>query len=144
MRVPICAILSCLLNAMVHGDPPDVPGRPAASVVASRANNRFTLDLYGRLSKEPGNFVISAYGVSTALSMVRAGLTGDVAGRFDAVLARAGEAERSDTAPVALAEILRRARAAPPPALTISNHAWHQKGLRRADAFADAAPRAVG
>jgi serpin B len=53
---------------------------PAADVTALVHNNdEFALDLYRRLSKEPGNLFFSPYSLSSALAMTYAGARGDTA-----------------------------------------------------------------
>jgi serpin B len=51
-----------------------------------QAENAFALDLYGQLAAQKGNFTISPYSVSTALSMVYAGAKGETAAQMGQAL----------------------------------------------------------
>jgi serine protease inhibitor len=59
-------------------------GEPSAKVV--EGNNRFALDLYGRLRDRPGNLFMSPYSLSTALAMTYAGARGETAEQMAATL----------------------------------------------------------
>jgi serpin B len=56
--------------------PPAPAAEPDTKAVAA-ANNRFAVDLYGRLAGKEGNLFFSPYSVSTALAMTSAGARGD-------------------------------------------------------------------
>jgi len=59
----------------------------------ARANNAFAMDLYSRLAKQPGNFVVSPLSLDAALTMTYAGARGKTARQMAHVL----HFENSDT-----------------------------------------------
>lgn len=59
---------------------------PASRLVAVRAIQAFTGDLFNRLAARPGNLVSSPFSVAVALSMTRNGARGQTAGELDRVL----------------------------------------------------------
>jgi serpin B len=58
----------------------------AVSPQVVEANTRFAADLYGALSKGPGNLVFSPLSVSTAFAMLRVGARGETAADLDRAL----------------------------------------------------------
>jgi len=67
-----------------------VQGLPAESRISnaeiSKASNAFALDLYARLTKEPGNIVLSPFSICTAISASSAGARGQTASQMAKVL----------------------------------------------------------
>ena len=59
---------------------------PASRLVAVRAIQAFTGDLFNRLAARPGNLVCSPYSVAVALAMTRNGAQGQTADELDRVL----------------------------------------------------------
>ncbi len=78
-------LLPLLLTVFLLGSPGEVfpfetrPAKPSAdSLAAAKSNNKFAVDLYGKLSAErPGNLCFSPYSISTALAMTYAGARGE-------------------------------------------------------------------
>ena len=70
-------LIPLVILALGAGDPMD-------DVI--RGNNRFALDLYGRLRDQPGNLFLSPYGISTALAMTYAGARGATAAEMTRTL----------------------------------------------------------
>jgi serpin B len=62
------------------------PGADAPYKEAVEAGNRFSLDLYGRLSKGKGNLFLSPHSIHVALAMTCAGARGETAAEMAKVL----------------------------------------------------------
>ena len=73
MRLTLMAGLACVgLTLGISGGAVSPPA--GGDVVAG--SNRFALELYGALAKEPGNLFLSPASLSTALAMAHAGRLG--------------------------------------------------------------------
>jgi serpin B len=108
----------CRAEGVKDGDP---------SVKVVEANNRFALDLYGRLRDRPGNLFMSPYSLSTALAMTYAGARGDTAGQMAATLHLSLPTGTLHAAVAALERQI-KAGAGRPYKLSVANALWGQEG----------------
>src|SRR5690349_18169284 len=58
----------------------------AAAVTGAEGPNAFAVDLYSKVSRQPGNLVFSPFSVSTALAMALTGARGQTAAEMRSVL----------------------------------------------------------
>jgi serpin B len=100
-------------------------GGPLAKVV--EGNNRFALDLYGRLRDRSGNLFLSPYSLSTALAMTHAGARGETAEQMVATLHLSLPAGTLHAAFSALERQI-KAGAGRPYKLSVANALWGQEG----------------
>lgn len=70
----------------VKADAPRASADPAAALGVRAALDAFSADLYKALAREPGNLVLSPYGVAVALAMTSAGARGETAAQIGRVL----------------------------------------------------------
>jgi serine protease inhibitor len=69
-----CALFAWVAWSALSANPESAGKAPAEDVKSvADANNRFALDLYGKLKKGDGNLFYSPYSISTALAMTYAG-----------------------------------------------------------------------
>jgi serpin B len=99
-------------------------GGPLAKVV--EGNNRFALDLYGRLCDRPGNLFMSPYSLSTALAMTYAGARGETAEQMVATLHLSLPPGTLHAAFAALERQI-KAGAGRPYKLSVANALWGQE-----------------
>ena len=124
---------------------------PASRLVAVRAIQAFTGDLFNRLAARPGNLVCSPYSVAVALAMTRNGARGQTADELDRVLhapaldqlnsglnsliqlveGRAGGQIRADGSKATIS-------------LDVANSLWGQRDTRWQQAFLDVLARDYG
>ena len=106
-------------------------GPPVDVKSVAEANNRFALDLYGKLKKGDENLFYSPYSISTALAMTYAGARGDH-GRGDGQDSALRPARRSP-APGLCGGLIRDLNEAGKKGdfqLSVANRLWGQKGER--------------
>jgi serpin B len=105
--------------------PPPVEWTPDVQAVAD-ANNRFALDLYGKLREKPGSLFFSPYSVHTALAMAATGAKGNTLDEMVKVLhLPADEGKR-----LAAGDLGRwYAHPRPDYELAVANALWGQKGF---------------
>jgi len=104
------------------GPPPDV-----TRVV--QGNNRFALELYARLARQPGNVIFSPYSLSTALAMTYAGAAGNTAGQMKRVL-HFGLSDAALHAGFGRLARLVTAGQGPGWQLSVANALWPKRGYR--------------
>lgn len=90
-------------------------------------NNRFALDLYGKLRSRDGNLFFSPYSISTALAMTYAGAGGTTAEQIRQTLALEGDVRQVADAYQALSQML-TSEAASGIQLSVANRLWGQQG----------------
>ncbi len=90
-------------------------------------NNRFALDLYGRLRDRPGNLFASPYSLSTALAMTYAGARGETARQMAATLHFSPPPESLHPAFAALDREVNEGTGRPYK-LSVANALWGQEG----------------
>jgi serpin B len=115
------------LAASALGGPPapaDVPGKDAVV----KANNRFALDLYGRVRGQEGNLFFSPSSISAALAMTYAGARGPTAEQMATVLSVPPEQEWLHSAYASFLQDLKNQGEPPGCKLTLANALWGQKG----------------
>ncbi len=93
-----------------------------------QGNNRFALELYGRLGGEAGNLFLSPASISTVLAMTYAGARTETAAEMARVLRFGLPPERLHPAFAAMREDLRSAADSSGAELRIANALWGQKG----------------
>ena len=119
------ALLLGALGAVADPRPGDrVPDRKAVV----QGHNEFALDLYGRLSAEPGNLFVSPYSISTALAMTYAGARGPTAEEMGRTLHFALDPQRLHPAFADLIRDLNGSGKQRPFQLSTANALWGQKG----------------
>src|SRR5436309_2482445 len=96
-------------------------------------NNRFAVELYGRLREKDGNLFFSPYSISTALGMTYGGARGDTADEMAKTLHFALPAERQHQA---FGELIKEINAGGEKRgykLSTANALWTQRGYPFAD-----------
>ena len=78
--IPMALLLAAAVPAQ-----PSWSASPDQTMVA-QSDNAFAVDLYGKLRAQPGNLFLSPASISTALSMVYAGASGNTASEMAAAL----------------------------------------------------------
>lgn len=73
-------------NQLIRSESPRAPAGSGAAADAAGSVRALGTDLYAILARDEGNVVFSPYSAATALSMTRAGATGETAREMDAVL----------------------------------------------------------
>ncbi len=146
---PVVAILACLflLTAGCGDDTGDTPMRTSVSDVQEElrrrrpdqqavveGNTAFALDLYAKLSRQPGNLFVSPCSISLALGMTYAGARGETEQQMAKVLHFELSQDRLDPALGALAKALTPAGTGGP-RLAIANRLWGAEGCRFRDTF---------
>ena len=122
---------------------------PAAAQNARAAIDALATDLYRKLTREPGNMVLSPYSVAIALAMARVGAVGETANQIEAVLHGASRKDLS-AGFNALDQALPSAPEIPdvrPDSeleLAIANQLWGQKDLVFERVFLDELARDYG
>ena len=104
------------------------PGESAMNDVV-RGNNRFAVDLYGKVRDRPGNLFLSPYSISTALAMTYLGAKGQTARELAETLHFPEQAGAMDSG---FAELRKRFDAGGeerPYQLSTANALWGQQGL---------------
>jgi serpin B len=96
-------------------------------------NNRFALDLYGRLRAEPGNLFFSPGSISIALAMTYAGASADTATQMAEVLHFDLASDRLHPAFAELADQLRVKKDGIQ--VRVANRLWGQQGYDFLPAF---------
>jgi len=105
MKSLLCAILIALAgSAVLAAQPPasNMPANTADQNEVAKGSNAFAVDLYGQLSKRPGNLFFSPESISTAFAMAYAGARGQTAAEMQKVFHFALPAERMHPAMGAL------------------------------------------
>ncbi|HQE84326.1 MAG TPA: serpin family protein [Candidatus Hydrogenedentes bacterium] len=83
----LSAILVGAISAAVYGEPAAAePSEGAGLQSVVQGNTAFAVDLYRRLSEEPGNLFVSPYSISLALGMTYVGARGNTALEMAAAL----------------------------------------------------------
>ena len=83
----LSAILVGAISAAVYGEPAAAePSEGAGLQSVVQGNTAFAVDLYRRLSEEPGNLFVSPYSISLALGMTYGGARGNTALEMAAAL----------------------------------------------------------
>lgn len=121
-------LLQFVAGMMLSGDLAKTsPARTdVAEVVAG--NNAFALDLYTKISDEPGNLFFSPYSVSTALAMTYGGARGETARQMADVLHFSLGQQRLHAAFAAMLSSDRAAEEESGHRLHLANALWGQKG----------------
>lgn len=107
-------------------------------------NNRFALDLYGKLKDEKGNVFVSPYSISTALAMVYAGARGETAGSMAKVLHFDADQQQFHPAFSKLIEAIRKAGSENGNELNIANAVWVGLGEQLLKSYLDLTRRDYG
>jgi serpin B len=126
----------------------DPPLSAADRTTFGKDNRSFTFDLYGELSKQPGNLFYSPYSISTALAMTYAGARTQTATEMEEVLHFSLGQQTLHTAfnatDVALAKRKsevssnsERPQTGSGFELTLVNQAWGRKGYAFLDSYLD-------
>jgi serpin B len=146
---PAPAILACLflLTAGCGDDTGDAPMRTAPVDVREELRSRrtdpqivvegntaFALDLYAKLSQQPGNLFVSPCSISLALGMTYAGARGETEQQMARVLHFELSQNRLHPALGALATALTPTGTGGP-RLAIANRLWGREGYRFRDTF---------
>ncbi len=121
----LTAILVLLTCAMAHAEQPQ-RSRVMPEVV--QGNNRFALDLYGALRKQPGNLFYSPGSISTALAMTYAGAKGETAAQMARVLHFDVPADDLHASFGAIQETLNANATDRGYRLSMANRLWGQQG----------------
>lgn len=137
----VLAVLSVFVAANVARAESAQPA-PATDVKAvAESNNRFALDLYGKLKKEEGNLFYSPYSVSTALAMTYAGARGDTAEEMAKTLHFDLPPDRLHPAYAEMIRDLNEAGKKGDFQLSVANRLWGQKGEAFLKEFLDLTER---
>lgn len=91
-------------------------------------NSQFALDLYGKLSGQPGNLFFSPSSISTALAMTYAGARGETAQEMAQVLHFPERPEKLSDAFATLRKTLEPRGEHPGYQLSVANRLWGQAG----------------
>jgi len=121
-------IVMTLSTQFLCADPASVTGTVAS------ANNAFALDLYARLSQQPGNVLVSPFSVHTALAMTYAGARGETARQMAKALHFPARDSDLHAGFAALLKEMNQANAAGCE-LVIANSLWLQKNLSVKESF---------
>jgi serpin B len=78
-----CGVVALMAGLMAR---PAMAQSDVDTKAVVQAANQFGVDLYGRVSNQPGNLFLSPYSVDTALAMVLAGARGPTAAQMSATL----------------------------------------------------------
>ena len=113
-----------------HGAQPARADSPADVKTVAAGNTDFALELYAKLSGEPGNLFVSPYGISTALAMTYAGARGETAREMAQVLHFTLPPEKLHPAFADLLAATRSASDARAQQIAIANALWVQKELQ--------------
>lgn len=105
----------------------------AKSLVES--NNRFALDLYTEIRKQPGNLFFSPYGISTTLAMAYAGAAGKTQSEMAGVLHFDPDQEKLHPSYRALVTSLNQGSQADRYELHVANALWPQSGYSFLESF---------
>lgn len=123
--------LAALLVAVAGQEARPEVARPAPAPdvkAVADGNNRFALDLYGKLKKGDENLFYSPYSISTALAMTYAGARGQTAEQMAKVLHFDLPPDRLHAACGGLIEDLNEAGKKGDFQLSVANRLWGQKG----------------
>jgi serpin B len=108
------------------------------------ANNRFCLDLYGRLRGEPGNLAFSPYSISSALAMTYAGARGRTEEEMARVLHLPFGQDSTHAAFSMLRTALLEMASARGCTLSVANRLWGQESARFLSPFLETTRDAYG
>ncbi len=100
-------------------------------------NNRFAVDLYGRLFGGGGNFFFSPFSISTALTMTYTGARGETASQMKQALRLSLEEDALHEAFGDLIQALNERGQAGGYQLSVANALWAQSGYRFLPAYLD-------
>jgi serpin B len=125
----VCLLLvPCFLTSFI--EPAQADASKSGDAVISQANNKFGLDLYGKLDKEKSgeNFFFSPSSISLALAMTAAGAKGQTETEMASVLRLDGNLPQAHAAYRALLERWNAAGKDRGYQLRVANRLWGQKG----------------
>jgi serpin B len=135
------AVAGCGADTLVKPDPLevrklDVRLQPVVNTLV-RANNRFALEFYGRLSARPGNLFCSPQNISTAFAMACAGAAGDTRQEMARVFHFPLAEDSLNAAYGAVLSSLDRGAALGGYELSLANRLWGQNGFAFLQPFLD-------
>jgi serpin B len=107
-------------------------------------NNRFALELYGKLKNEKSNVFVSPYSISTALAMVYAGARGETAASMEKVLHFDDSPDRFHPEFAKLIGAIRQSGASNGNELNIANALWVRIGEELLKSYLDLTRRYYG
>jgi serine protease inhibitor len=105
------------------------PAVAADARVLVEANNRFAIDIYSRLRRDPGNLFVSPYSMSTAFAMAYAGAAGQTRDEMARVFHFTLPPSQLHPTFGALRQSLDRGASRGAYELRTANRAWGQKGF---------------
>jgi serpin B len=131
--IGLIAVFAYGINSLIvpgsHSKPAKLPPTTEADMKAvADSNNRFALDLYGKLKEGGDNLFYSPYSISTALAMTYAGARGRTAEQMAGTLHLELPADRLHPACAGLIASLNEAGDKGGFQLHVANRLWGQKG----------------
>jgi serpin B len=116
--------------------------RPVTELV--HGNNRFGLDLYGKLRQAPGNLFFSPYSISAAMAMAYGGARGETESQMAKVMHFGEEQTALHTAFAALQTGLKTEGSNADYQLNVANRLWGQSGIPFLESYLQLTQRDYG